>query len=77
VLADPIPGVNPEAKDFDVAPDPGCVIGTAGEIGCVRHLVDAALSGPMCQHNTPSGCEVGEGQTGPDGANLPGTLPRR
>ena len=72
VLADPIPGVNPQAKDFDVAPD--CDINAVGEIGCVRHLVNAALSGPMCQHNTPDGCEVGEGQNGPDGANLPGTL---
>ncbi len=72
VLADPIPGVNPEAAAFDTAPD--CDINAVGEVGCVRHLVNAALSGPMCQHNTPDGCEVGEGQTGADGANLPGTL---
>lgn len=72
VLADPIPGVNPEAADFDSAPD--CDIAVVGEVGCVRHLVDAALSGPMCQHNTPNGCEVGEGQDGPDGAGLPGAL---
>ena len=72
VLADPIPGVNPEAAAFDTAPD--CDISAVGEVGCVRHLVNAALSGPMCQHNTPNGCEVGEGQDGPDGANLPGTL---
>jgi len=72
VLADPIPGVNPEAEAFDAAPD--CDIDVVGEIGCVRHLVDAALSGPMCQHNTPNGCEVGEGQDGPDGAGLPGAL---
>lgn len=72
VLADPIPGVNPEAADFDTAPD--CDIAVVGEVGCVRHLVDAAIAGPMCQHNTPSGCEVGEGQDGPDGAGLPGRL---
>jgi YVTN family beta-propeller protein len=72
VLADPIPGVNPEAAAFDSAPD--CDINAVGEVGCVRHLVNAALSGPMCQHNTPDGCEVGEGQNGPGGANLPGTL---
>lgn len=72
VLADPIAGVNPEAAAFDTAPD--CDINAVGEVGCVRHLVNAALSGPMCQHNTPNGCEVGEGQTGPDGANLPGAL---
>lgn len=72
VLSDPFPGVNPEAADFDSAPD--CDIENDGEIACVRHLVNAALSGPMCQHNTPSGCEVGEGQDGPDGAGLPGTL---
>lgn len=72
VLADPFPGVNPEAADFDSAPD--CDIENDGEIACVRHLVDAALSGPMCQHNTPSGCQVGEGQDGPAGAGLPGAL---
>jgi hypothetical protein len=71
VLADPIAGVNPEAADFDSA---DCDIAVVGEIGCVRHLVDAALSGPMCQHNTPNGCEVGEGQDGPSGAGLPGAL---
>ena len=72
VLADPIAGVNPEAADFDSAPD--CDIAVVGEVGCVRHLVDAALSGPMCQHNTPNGCEIGEGQDGPDGAGKPGAL---
>lgn len=72
VLADPIPGVNPEAADFDSAPD--CDIAVVGEVGCVRHLVDAAIAGPMCQHNTPNGCEVGEGQDGPDGAGKPGAL---
>ena len=72
VLSDPIPGVNPQAAAFDTAPD--CDISAVGEIGCVRHLVDAALAGPNCQHNTPNGCEVGEGQAGPDGANLPGAL---
>jgi YVTN family beta-propeller protein len=72
VLADPFPGVNPEAEAFDSAPD--CDISVVGEVGCVRHLVDAALSGPMCQHNTPNGCEVGEGQTGAGGAGLPGAL---
>jgi YVTN family beta-propeller protein len=72
VLADPIPGVNPEAAAFDQAPD--CDITVVGEIGCVRHLVNAALSGPMCQHNTPNGCEVGEGQDGPAGSGLPGAL---
>ena len=72
VLADPIPGVNQKAAAFDTAPD--CDIDAVGEVGCVRHLVNAALSGPMCQHNTPDGCEVGEGQKGPSGANLPGTL---
>ena len=72
VLADPFPGVNPEAAPFDSAPD--CDIAAVGEVGCVRHLVNAALAGPMCQHNTPNGCEVGEGQDGPDGAGLPGAL---
>lgn len=70
-LADPIPGVN-QFSVFDSAPD--CDIETDGEVGCVRHLVDAALSGPMCQHNGPNGCEPGEGQTGPGGSNLKGKL---
>jgi hypothetical protein len=71
-LADPFEGVNANAADFDSAPD--CDITAVGEKGCVRHLVNAALSGPMCQHNTPQGCVPGEGQTGADGANLPGAL---
>ncbi len=71
VLADPIPGVNRFAV-FDTAPD--CNLETDGEIGCVRHLVDAALSGPMCQHNGPNGCVPGPGQTGPGGSNLKGNL---
>jgi YVTN family beta-propeller protein len=71
-LADPIPGVNPQAVPFDTAPD--CDLEVDGEIGCVRHLVDAALSGPMCQHNVPGGCQPDEGQTGPGGSQLPGSL---
>jgi hypothetical protein len=71
-LADPFDGVNPNAAAFDSAPD--CNLAVDGEKGCVRHLVNAALSGPMCQHNTPQGCVPGEGQTGPDGKNLPGAL---
>lgn len=61
-LGDPIAGVNPEAEPFDTAPD--CDIEAVGEIGCVRHLVDAALSGPMCQHNVAGGCQPDEGQLG-------------
>ena len=70
-LADPIALENPLAP-FDTAPD--CDIDAVGEIGCVRHLVDAALSGPNCQHNVAGGCQPGEGQTGPGGSNLPGAL---
>ncbi len=70
-LADPIALENPLAP-FDAAPD--CDIDAVGEIGCVRHLVDAALSGPNCQHNVPGGCQPGEGQTGHGGSNLPGAL---
>lgn len=71
-LADPFPGVNPQAASFDLAPD--CNLETDGEIGCVRHLVDAALSGQNCQQNVPGGCQPEEGQTGPGGSNLPGSL---
>jgi hypothetical protein len=71
VLADPVDGVNPFAV-FDTAPD--CNLATDGEIGCVRHLVDAALAGPMCQHNGPAGCVPGPGQTGPGGLNRKGNL---
>jgi len=70
-LADPFPDVNPNAAAFDTAPD--CNLAVDGERGCVRHLVNAALAGQNCQHN-PSGCVPGEGQTGPDGKNLPGPL---
>jgi len=75
VLADPFPGVNPNAAAFDIRGPSGtdCDIAVVGEKGCVRHLVNAALAGQNCQHN-PSGCVPGEGQTGPDGANLPGPL---
>ncbi len=71
VLSDPIALENPLAP-FDTAPD--CDLEVDGEIGCIRHLVDAALSGPMCQHNVPGGCQPDDGQLGPDGTNKPGAL---
>lgn len=71
-LADPIAGVNPEAEPFDTAPD--CDLAVDGEVGCVRHLVNAALAGQNCQQNVPGGCQPEEGQTGPGGSNLPGSL---
>lgn len=71
-LGDPIAGVNPEAAPFDSAPD--CDLELDGEIGCVRHLVDAALSGQNCRQDLPGGCQPEEGQTGPGGSNLPGAL---
>jgi len=70
-LSDPIASVNPEAEAFDTAPD--CDIAAVGEVGCVRHLVDAALSGQNCDQGA-GGCQPGEGQTGPGGSNLPGPL---
>jgi len=70
-LADPVSGVNPLAV-FDSAPD--CDLEADGEVGCVAHLVDAALSGPMCQHNGPQGCVPGPGQLGPDGSARKGAL---
>jgi YVTN family beta-propeller protein len=70
-LGDPYPQLNPK-EPFDPAPD--CDLATDGEVGCVLHLVNAALAGPNCQHNTPDGCVPGPGQTGSDGSNLPGAL---
>src|SRR5690606_1912761 len=60
------------ASAFDTAPD--CDLEVDGEIGCVRHLVDAALAGQNCAQNVPGGCQPGEGQTGPGGSGLPGAL---
>jgi hypothetical protein len=57
-LADPIPGVF-LAEDGG-APD--CDLAADGEIGCIRHLVDASLSGVMCAQ---PGCPTGPaGQPG-------------
>jgi hypothetical protein len=59
-LADPIPGVF--LAEDDGAPD--CDLATDGELGCIRHIVDASMSGVMCaQPSCP---------TGPTG--LPGAL---
>jgi YVTN family beta-propeller protein len=71
-LADPIPGVNPQAEPFDTAPD--CDLETDGEIGCALHLVNAALAGQNCDQNQPGGCQPEEGQIGPGGSGLPGSL---
>ena len=59
-LADPLPNVF--LAEDDGAPD--CNLATDGEIGCIRHLVDASLSGVMCAQPA---CP-----TGP--AGLPGAL---
>jgi YVTN family beta-propeller protein len=75
VLADPFPGVNPNAAAFDSdgdcpLPDPNT---GEGEITCSRHLVNASLRGVMCQQNG-AGCVPGPGQAGPGGSGLPGNL---
>lgn len=57
-LADPVPGVF-LAEDGG-APD--CDLASDGEIGCIRHLVDASLAGVMCAQ---PGCPTGPaGQPG-------------
>jgi len=51
-LADPFPGVF--LAEDDGAPD--CDIAVDGEVGCIRHLVDASLAGVMCaQPGCPQG----------------------
>jgi DNA-binding beta-propeller fold protein YncE len=51
-LADPLPTVF--LAEDDGAPD--CDLATDGEVGCIRHLVDASLSGVMCvQPSCPTG----------------------
>ena len=61
-LADPFPGLGVGGPEDPVAPD--CDIAVVGENGCIRHLVDASLSGVMCD---PGSCPVGP-------AGLPGAL---
>ncbi len=53
-LADPFPGAGSGPPEDPVAPD--CSLAADGEVGCIRHLVDASLSGVMCD---PSVCPVG------------------
>jgi DNA-binding beta-propeller fold protein YncE len=66
-LADPLPGITndparPNLVPGDTAPD--CDVAADGEVACIRHLVNASLSGVMCaQPNCP---------VGPSG--LPGAL---
>lgn len=54
-LADPFAGVGVGAPEDPVAPD--CDLDVDGEVGCIRHLVDASLSGVMCAQS-PS-CAAG------------------
>jgi hypothetical protein len=54
-LADPFAGVGVGGGEDPVAPD--CDISVVGETGCVRHLVDASLSGVMCDPS--GGCPTG------------------
>ena len=61
-LADPFSGLGVGGPEDPVAPD--CDISVVGENGCIRHLVDASLSGVMCD---PGSCPVGP-------AGLPGAL---
>ncbi|HEX2483993.1 MAG TPA: hypothetical protein VHQ66_01755 [Myxococcota bacterium] len=57
-LGDPFPGVF--LPEDDGAPD--CNLGTDGEAGCIRHLVDASMAGVMCAQ---PGCPPGPaGQPG-------------
>jgi len=61
-LADPFSGAGVGGPEDPQAPD--CDLGSDGETGCIRHLVDASLSGVMCD---PASCPQG-----PSG--LPGAL---
>jgi hypothetical protein len=61
-LSDPFPGAGVGAPEDPAAPD--CNLAVDGEIGCIRHLVDASLSGVMCEQSP--GCP--NGPSGQDGA---------
>ena len=54
-LADPFPGVGVGGPEDPVAPD--CDLLVDGETGCIRHLVNASLSGVMCDQS--GGCANG------------------
>jgi DNA-binding beta-propeller fold protein YncE len=57
-LADPFPGVGANLRQGLVPGDsaPDCDLAVDGEIGCIRHLVNASLAGVMCAQ--PS-CPIG------------------
>jgi len=63
-LADPFEDLPGQLDQPEDAGAPDCDLATDGEVGCTRHLVDASLSGVMCD---PETCPVG-----PSG--LPGAL---
>ncbi|MGH0037929.1 MAG: hypothetical protein ACQGVK_23105 [Myxococcota bacterium] len=69
-LADPFPGAGVGAPEDPVSPD--CDLLVDGEEGCIRDLVDASLSGVMCDQ--AGGCDPSPAQMGGDGSNLPGAL---
>jgi YVTN family beta-propeller protein len=69
-LADPFSGTGVGAPEDPVSPD--CDLQIDGEAGCIRDLVDASLSGVMCDQ--AGGCDPSDAQAGPGGSNLPGAL---
>jgi len=61
-LSDPFAGAGVGSPEDPAAPD--CNLAVDGEIGCIRGLVDASLSGVMCEQSP--GCPGGP--SGQDGA---------
>jgi DNA-binding beta-propeller fold protein YncE len=59
-LSDPFPG---PGGGGHIGPSPGCEPGAANEVACIRDLVNASLSGVMCEDG--GGCPAGpSGQAG-------------
>ncbi len=59
-LSDPFPGTGGGGHE---GPSPGCEPGAENEVACMRHLVNASLSGVMCEQG--GGCAAGpSGQAG-------------
>jgi hypothetical protein len=72
VLGDPFGGINGAGGSGTT-----CSLGPVGDPdrdhACFRDLVDASLSGVMCEQ-VNGVCQVSPDQSGPDGSNLPGRM---
>jgi YVTN family beta-propeller protein len=67
-LADPFQNLEGQRPQPEDAGAPDCDLAVDGEVGCMRHLVNASLSGVMCAPDPGGGCSM----MGP--ADQPGSL---